>query len=664
MGTGRKAGGGVWRRRARRERVGCAGQRGGVDAGLLMSQHQRAIAVEISVSEVAKPQERDEWGWGEGGRGSKKGSGLEVDAGMGPESRIVVQSVAACSVASRAAHVVKKLSSGREVNIFRVESRRGIQNWGAEDEGRMGRACVNVCLVRCETMCRATARAGPEPFLTCTPAPQTLALAAHATRSFARLVSARALPEELIMRVMCMTQGVVWVGQMLASPPGKSAGSVSESDNEKEKNGGGEKGAARRANRCAHANRNRDKSAPAEPTTSASGAGVQNNNNNNNERVEGKEECKQKQCKTQAAHLAHLLRVHMALLGMGVRELGKVDVYAVPAPAAAANAPQKLSMRRWSLHAPSASVSMPKDSDSSSVCTHPRQAAVAPSVLSRGLVEGGACVCKLVHPGSVQMRAGMGCVGIDKEEAGGVVSSTCALVGEEASTGSRERVTFDTVLLSAVLCFSRPSLCHAMTTKRDGLMASNPLLVAAAKKPKKNVASMSKRKHTEEALSRIFFVPHATAGPSNPPAKKFKADNLSVPQQSTRNASVDSVAKKDVRDMEDKVDCLRRASRTNTTHPSPSSMSFQPSSPAKPLPKLKSGKKKAITIIVNSEVPLLDGTLQAERNKVLRGPTSPPTHGFVISYHAMSGYDCYWMGRTAWTDVICNACTMARLMII
>ncbi|KAJ7836025.1 hypothetical protein B0H14DRAFT_3705532, partial [Mycena olivaceomarginata] len=41
-------------------------------------------------------------------------------------------------------------------------------------------------------------------------------------------------------------------------------------------------------------------------------------------------------------------------------------------------------------------------------------------------------------------------------------------------------------------------------------------------------------------------------------------------------------------------------------------------------------------------------------------PRSPPTH--VISYRTMSGYDCYWMGRTAWTDVIRNARTMARLI--
>ncbi|ESK85641.1 UPF0187-domain-containing protein [Moniliophthora roreri MCA 2997] len=36
--------------------------------------------------------------------------------------------------------------------------------------------------------------------------------------------------------------------------------------------------------------------------------------------------------------------------------------------------------------------------------------------------------------------------------------------------------------------------------------------------------------------------------------------------------------------------------------------------------------------------------------------------GFVISYRAMSGYDRYWMGRTAWSDVIRNARTMGRLI--
>jgi ion channel-forming bestrophin family protein len=36
--------------------------------------------------------------------------------------------------------------------------------------------------------------------------------------------------------------------------------------------------------------------------------------------------------------------------------------------------------------------------------------------------------------------------------------------------------------------------------------------------------------------------------------------------------------------------------------------------------------------------------------------------GFVISYRAMSGYDRYWMGRAAWSDVIKNARTMGRLI--
>ncbi|KAJ6549263.1 Bestrophin, RFP-TM, chloride channel-domain-containing protein [Mycena vulgaris] len=36
--------------------------------------------------------------------------------------------------------------------------------------------------------------------------------------------------------------------------------------------------------------------------------------------------------------------------------------------------------------------------------------------------------------------------------------------------------------------------------------------------------------------------------------------------------------------------------------------------------------------------------------------------GFVISYRAISGYDRYWMGRTAWSDVIRNARTMGRLI--
>ncbi|KAF7318124.1 hypothetical protein HMN09_00320400 [Mycena chlorophos] len=36
--------------------------------------------------------------------------------------------------------------------------------------------------------------------------------------------------------------------------------------------------------------------------------------------------------------------------------------------------------------------------------------------------------------------------------------------------------------------------------------------------------------------------------------------------------------------------------------------------------------------------------------------------GFVISYRASSGYDRYWMGRSAWSDIIRNARTMGRLI--
>ncbi|CAK5271415.1 unnamed protein product [Mycena citricolor] len=36
--------------------------------------------------------------------------------------------------------------------------------------------------------------------------------------------------------------------------------------------------------------------------------------------------------------------------------------------------------------------------------------------------------------------------------------------------------------------------------------------------------------------------------------------------------------------------------------------------------------------------------------------------GFVISYRAMSGYDRYWAGRSAWTDVIKNSRSMGRLI--
>jgi hypothetical protein len=200
-----------------------------------------------------------------------------------------------------------------------------------------------------------------------------------------------------------------------------------------------------------------------------------------------------------------------------------------------------------------------------------------------------------------------------------------------------------------------------MATKRNAAKfdSTNPLLAAnphPAKKPRKDVAS-TKRKCIPTILTPFelltqYIDPEETPGapfivhePRNDalrqptPAKKFKADGLSVPQQQTRNLHVHPVVEKDVREMEDEADRLLRASRAlvnqsinraNTTqHTSPSSMSFRPSSTAKPPPKSKSGKsKKAVAIIVDEEVPLLDGTPQAERNKLLRGDAmaDPKTH--------------------------------------
>ncbi|KAJ7870341.1 Mis12-Mtw1 protein family-domain-containing protein [Mycena olivaceomarginata] len=184
-----------------------------------------------------------------------------------------------------------------------------------------------------------------------------------------------------------------------------------------------------------------------------------------------------------------------------------------------------------------------------------------------------------------------------------------------------------------------------MATKRNAAKfdSTNPLLAAnphPAKKPRKDVAS-TKRKYPEETPGAPFIVhePRNDALRQPTPAKKFKADGLSVPQQQTRNLHVHPVVEKDVREMEDEADRLLRASRAlvnqsinraNTTqHTSPSSMSFRPSSTAKPPPKSKSGKsKKAVAIIVDEEVPLLDGTPQAERNKLLRGDAmaDPKTH--------------------------------------
>ncbi|KAJ7930305.1 Mis12-Mtw1 protein family-domain-containing protein [Mycena leptocephala] len=153
--------------------------------------------------------------------------------------------------------------------------------------------------------------------------------------------------------------------------------------------------------------------------------------------------------------------------------------------------------------------------------------------------------------------------------------------------------------------------------------AGNPLL--AAKKPKKDVASTGKRKYNEETPGGLLIVRAPTndaqtrsiperqpkAGPSNPPAKRFKAESFSVPPQPARNAFVHPVLEKEVREIEDADDYLR--------HITLASMS-----PEKPPRKPKSTRSKKTLTIVDTEVPLLDGTPLAERNKILRGTANAP----------------------------------------
>ncbi|KAJ7479987.1 Mis12-Mtw1 protein family-domain-containing protein [Mycena galericulata] len=166
---------------------------------------------------------------------------------------------------------------------------------------------------------------------------------------------------------------------------------------------------------------------------------------------------------------------------------------------------------------------------------------------------------------------------------------------------------------------------------------ANPLLAVAAKKSKREqTTNQAKRKYPEETPLGLQIVRAApsdprqpTAGPSNPPAKKFKADTsrgLSVPLTGVRNASVDPVVERDVRDMEDEADRLRRASRAHTTIDpalagSSSGIAFrsspekQPRGPrrANPTPKRKQ------QLVVDTEEPLREGTPQGARNKALRG---------------------------------------------
>ncbi|KAJ7192466.1 hypothetical protein GGX14DRAFT_595803 [Mycena pura] len=152
------------------------------------------------------------------------------------------------------------------------------------------------------------------------PASQTLSLSAHTARLFARLVAARALPEELIVRVGVLAQGAVWVGRMgPALPAVAPASSVADAgDAEKGAKGGGaeEKDKERGRRRTKH----KPAPIPAAPGTPAQAP-------------------RRHAVQQDPAHLAHLLALHTALLAVGVRELGEVDMYAQPQAPAPAPAP-------------------------------------------------------------------------------------------------------------------------------------------------------------------------------------------------------------------------------------------------------------------------------------------------------------------------------------
>ncbi|KAJ7630336.1 hypothetical protein FB45DRAFT_1150437 [Roridomyces roridus] len=125
-----------------------------------------------------------------------------------------------------------------------------------------------------------------------------------------------------------------------------------------------------------------------------------------------------------------------------------------------------------------------------------------------------------------------------------------------------------------------------MATKRP----ANPLLAEAAKQAK----TSTKRKYEEKTSLGLQI--SRTAGPSNPPAKKLKADT-------TRYGSVDPVVDLQVREMEGEATRLRA--------------SAAPAAPFRQSPEKK--KQKQRETIVDTQEPLRDGTPQATRNKLLRG---------------------------------------------
>ncbi|KAJ6477482.1 hypothetical protein DFH09DRAFT_1342162 [Mycena vulgaris] len=112
----------------------------------------------------------------------------------------------------------------------------------------------------------------------------TLACKRKTVRALVRLVTARVLPEELIVRIGVLAQGAVWAGRMLAPAP------------------------ALLSARSRHKSAPTPAPVPAAPSTLTPVTLAKRD--------------------LQAVQLAHLLALHTALLGVGVQELGGVDVHA------------------------------------------------------------------------------------------------------------------------------------------------------------------------------------------------------------------------------------------------------------------------------------------------------------------------------------------------
>ncbi|KAJ6558794.1 hypothetical protein DFH09DRAFT_1365036 [Mycena vulgaris] len=111
-----------------------------------------------------------------------------------------------------------------------------------------------------------------------------LACKRKTVRALVRLVAARVLPEELIVRIGVLAQGAVWAGRMLAPAPAPLSA------------------------RSRHKSAPTPAPVPAAPSTLTPVTLAKRD--------------------LQAVQLAHLLALHTALLGVGVQELGGVDVHA------------------------------------------------------------------------------------------------------------------------------------------------------------------------------------------------------------------------------------------------------------------------------------------------------------------------------------------------